>query len=240
MLSWQTVYIYRIFGWNYLKLCSVLWQMCCSLTNVKRRVWNPWIQLQRYRQTIKSYLFSNKLYFNKVLIKDLVIEKSSILKIIKISERERGKSNFFYVTSKDALFLFLHSCDSTLNFSSRCLWKRVNGSRFSIQDGFAKSQKPNSIAGRYCTYRTKESRRKMPVEWRQTSAGRKALSRPWNPGLSMKRSRFDNKYVARKRPLCIALEIDPDVVQEESIREEMKNENRWTSNSYLECDINSA
>lgn len=81
----------------------------------------------------------------------------------------------------------------------------------------------------------------MPVEWRQTNAGQKALSRPWNPGLSMKRSRFDNKYVARKRPLCIALKIDPNIEQEESIREEMKKRKPLNIEfiSPIECYINS-
>lgn len=44
------------------------------------------------------------------------------------------------------------------------------------------------------TNHRKESRRKT-TEWRQTSAERKALPCPWNPGLSARRSRFDNKYV---------------------------------------------
>lgn len=58
----------------------------------------------------------------------------------------------------------------------------------------------------------------------------------------MKRSRFDNKYVARKRPLCIALEIDPNVVQKESIREEMKKRKPLNVKfiSPIECDVNSA
>jgi len=78
------IYIYyRIFCWNYLKLRSVvLWQMS------RRRIWNPWIKLWRYRQTTESYLFSNKLYFNKVLIKGF-IKQSAMLKILKSSKEKR-------------------------------------------------------------------------------------------------------------------------------------------------------
>ena len=62
----------------------------------------------------------------------------------------------------------------------------------------------------------------MPAEWQQTNARRKALFRPWNLGLSMKRSRFDNKYVRLYENIVHRVGNRPVRCMGKSIREEMK------------------
>jgi len=89
-------------------------------------------------------------------------------------------------------------------------------------------------------YRTRESKRKMPAEWQQTNARRKALFRPWNLGLSMKRSRFDNKYVRLYENIVHRVGNRPIRCMEKSIREEMKKRKPLSSVSPIECSVNSA
>lgn len=169
-----------------LELPQTSW--CCSLTNVEAENSDKLNFRDVDRQQHLVYFHPSELYFNRIIIKNLVIKQYSL-------NVERWNDFFWTFPKVSFRSIFLHYWDL---FSSFQLWQRISGGRFSIQNGSIKSQGPvQSLAeaGSERTIGKKVEEKRRTTEWRQTSAGRKALPCPWNPGLSARRSRFDNKYV---------------------------------------------